>query len=140
MGMIRKTMSIGTLGLVSFRSKKELLERSESSRLEAEARLTDEQAARLVAEARVEVAEKQAEQASRRERRAAKKSSQKSAATMVGEAASETTKATVELPVVRASALRQRSITPSRRRCLPRRRWCPKRSISSSASARPSTS
>lgn len=94
MGMIRKTMSIGTLGLVSFRSKKELLERSESSRLEAEARLTDEQAARLVAEARVEVAEKQAEQASRRERRAAKKSSQKSAATMVGEAASETTKAT----------------------------------------------
>lgn len=94
MGMIRKTMSIGTLGLVSFRSKKELLERSESSRLEAEARLTDEQAARLVAEARAEVAEKQAEQASRRERRAAKKSSQKSAATMVGEAASETTKAT----------------------------------------------
>jgi hypothetical protein len=94
MGMIRKTMSIGTLGLVSFRSKKELLERSEWSRLEAEAKLNQEQAARLIAEARVEVAEKQAERATRRARRVARKSSQRSAAALVGEAAAETSKAT----------------------------------------------
>ena len=31
MGMIRKTLSIGTLGLVNFRSKKEKLARSEAT-------------------------------------------------------------------------------------------------------------
>ena len=43
MGIIRKTASISTLGIVSFRSKKELLRRAEKDRLAAEAALSREQ-------------------------------------------------------------------------------------------------
>jgi hypothetical protein len=50
MGMVRKTVSIGTLGLVSFRSKKEKLRRAERSQRDAEARLESEHAARVDAE------------------------------------------------------------------------------------------
>src|SRR5687768_11080708 len=39
MGLIRKTVSVGTLGLVSFRSKKEKLRRAEFSQHDAEAAL-----------------------------------------------------------------------------------------------------
>ena len=46
MGLIRKTVSIGTLGIVPFRSKKEQLRRAEKAYREAEAELAGEQAAR----------------------------------------------------------------------------------------------
>jgi type II secretory pathway pseudopilin PulG len=42
MGMIRKTVSIGTLGLVSFRSKQERLDRAEAALAEAETALRTE--------------------------------------------------------------------------------------------------
>ena len=80
MGMVRKTLSIGTLGLVSFRSKKELLARAEASRDDAEAALAREQAAREVAEEqvaaagkRVKRADKQALKATRAAEKAAAK-------------------------------------------------------------------
>ena len=38
MGKIRKTLSISTIGLISFRSKKERLERAEHAQLKAEAK------------------------------------------------------------------------------------------------------
>ena len=52
MGLIRKTMSVGTLGIVSFRSKKERLQRAERSQQGAEEALEREHAARLSAEVR----------------------------------------------------------------------------------------
>lgn len=58
MGIIRKTASISTLGIVSFRSKKELLRRAEKDRRAAEAELTRESAARAEAERRVAEATK----------------------------------------------------------------------------------
>jgi fused signal recognition particle receptor len=54
MGMIRKTLSIGTLGLVSWRSKAEKLEIAEYVLAQAEARTEAEHAARLGAEARAD--------------------------------------------------------------------------------------
>jgi hypothetical protein len=63
MGMIRKTISIGTLGTVSFRSKKEKLERATRSRHEAEVALEEEHGAREVAETRVGRAEKRLKRA-----------------------------------------------------------------------------
>ena len=45
MGMIRKTMSIGTLGLVSFRSKKERLARAEAALNDTQSALEDQSAA-----------------------------------------------------------------------------------------------
>ena len=49
--MIRKTVSVGTLGIVSFRSKKEKLQRAERSQHDAEAALEREHSARVAAEA-----------------------------------------------------------------------------------------
>ncbi|HEY5013342.1 MAG TPA: hypothetical protein VIK61_11645, partial [Acidimicrobiia bacterium] len=63
MGLIRKTMSIGTLGAVSFRSKKEKLERATRSRREAEVALEEEHGAREAAETRVGRAEKRLKRA-----------------------------------------------------------------------------
>ncbi len=63
MGMIRKTLSVGTLGLVSFRSKKEKLRRAERSRRQAETALESEHAARVHAESRIEAAEKRVKHA-----------------------------------------------------------------------------
>lgn len=63
MGIIRKTASISTLGIVSFRSKKELLRRAEKDRLAAEAALSREQAARAEADRRVAAAEKRMQEA-----------------------------------------------------------------------------
>ena len=62
MGMIRKTMSIGTLGMISFRSKKERLRRAERLQGDAEAALQDEHAARVAAESRIAMAEKRVKQ------------------------------------------------------------------------------
>ena len=62
MGMIRKTLSIGTLGMVSFRSKKERLRRAERLQGDAEAALQDEHAARVAAESRIAMAEKRVKQ------------------------------------------------------------------------------
>lgn len=53
MGLIRKTLSVGTFGVVSFRSKKERLRRAERSQRDAEVSLDEEHAARLAAEGRV---------------------------------------------------------------------------------------
>jgi hypothetical protein len=63
MGIIRKTASIGTLGIVSFRSKKELLRRAEKGKRAAEAELEREQAARSEADKRVSAAEKRVQKA-----------------------------------------------------------------------------
>jgi hypothetical protein len=63
MGIIRKTLSISTLGIVSFRSKKELLRRAEKDRRAAESELDREQAARVEADRRVAAAEKRVQQA-----------------------------------------------------------------------------
>ena len=64
MGLIRKTLSVGTFGVVSFRSKKERLRRAERSQRDAEASLDEEHAARLVAEGRVSGSEKRVKRAS----------------------------------------------------------------------------
>lgn len=63
MGLVRKTLSVGTLGAVSFRSKKERLRRADRSRNEAEAALEQEHAARAAAEVRVAAAEKRVKHA-----------------------------------------------------------------------------
>ena len=63
MGVIRKTVSISTLGIVPFRSRKELLRRAEKDRRAAEAELTRESAARAEAERRVAEAKKRVEKA-----------------------------------------------------------------------------
>ena len=63
MGIIRKTVSIGTLGIVPFRSKKEQLRRAEKAHREAEAELAGEQAARAEVDKRLAEAEKRARQA-----------------------------------------------------------------------------
>lgn len=58
MGIIRKTASISTLGIVPFRSKKELLRRAERGQEAAKAELLREQAARADADRRIAVAER----------------------------------------------------------------------------------
>jgi hypothetical protein len=63
MGLVRKTLSVGTLGLVSFRSKKEKLRRADRARLEAEEALERETSAREAAEVRIAAAEKRVKQA-----------------------------------------------------------------------------
>jgi hypothetical protein len=63
MGLIRKTASISTLGLVSFRSKKERLRRAEAAFRKAADELEHEQQARSEADRRVTVAERRARQA-----------------------------------------------------------------------------
>ncbi len=73
MGLIRKTLSVGTLGIVSFRSKKERLRRAERSQHDAQTSLQDEHAARLAAEDRVSGSEKRAKRASAQAAHAAKR-------------------------------------------------------------------
>lgn len=63
MGLIRKTCSIGTFGIVPFRSKKEKLRRADRARLAAEAALDREQRAREAAEVRIAAAEKRVKHA-----------------------------------------------------------------------------
>jgi hypothetical protein len=60
MGLIRKTISISTLGIVPFRSKKERLRRAERACSDANRELAAEQAAREAVEGRVSAAEKRA--------------------------------------------------------------------------------
>ena len=63
MGMIRKTLSVSTFGLVSFRSTKEQLQRAERACSDAERALEREHAARVSAESRVSAAERRLERA-----------------------------------------------------------------------------
>ena len=63
MGVIRKTLSISTLGIIDFRSKKEQLRRAEKAHRVARAELVGEQAARSAADKRIGAAEKRAHQA-----------------------------------------------------------------------------
>ena len=63
MGLIRKTLSVGTLGVVSFRGKKEKLRRAERSQRDAETALEQEHAARASAEDRIAAAEKRVKKA-----------------------------------------------------------------------------
>jgi len=62
-GLIRKTLSVSTLGIVDFRSKKEQLRRAEKAHRAARAELVGEQAARSTADQRIAAAEKRARQA-----------------------------------------------------------------------------
>ena len=73
MGLIRKTLSVGTLGLVSFRGKKEKLRRAERSQRAAESSLLGEHQARITAEARIAAAEKRVKLASADAANAAKR-------------------------------------------------------------------
>jgi hypothetical protein len=73
MGLIRKTVSVGTFGIISFRSKKENLRRADRSRRDAEAALEVEQTARVAAEARITAAEKRVKHASAQAAEAAKR-------------------------------------------------------------------
>ena len=73
MGMIRKTLSVSTLGLVSFRSKKERLARADRSLRKAEQELDREHTGRLAAESRISVAEHRVKQATADAERAAKR-------------------------------------------------------------------
>ena len=57
MGAIRKTMSVATIGLVPFRSKKEKLQRAEKASELAELELRKEQEARAEADRRVALAD-----------------------------------------------------------------------------------
>jgi len=63
MGLIRKTVSITTFGIVPFRSKKEQLRRAEKAYRSAQVELAGEQAARTASDQRVAAAEKRARQA-----------------------------------------------------------------------------
>jgi hypothetical protein len=63
MGLIRKTVSIGTLGIVPFRSKKEQIKRAQKAHRDAQAELAGEQAARASSDKRLAAAEKRARQA-----------------------------------------------------------------------------
>src|SRR3546814_18594570 len=63
LGIIRKTLSISTLGIVPFRSKKELLHRAEQGQQAAQEELAVVQAARAAADRRVADAERRAKQA-----------------------------------------------------------------------------
>jgi hypothetical protein len=76
MGLIRKTFSVGTLGMVSFRSKKERLRRAERSQGDAEASLQKEHAARVAAESRIATAEKRVKQTSAEAAQASKRLAQ----------------------------------------------------------------
>ena len=77
MGVIRKTVSVGTLGMVSWRSKKERLRRAEKSQRRAEISLTEEHKARVNAEERISAAEKRVKKASAEATHAAKHRSQR---------------------------------------------------------------
>ncbi|QGG93769.1 hypothetical protein [Actinomarinicola tropica] len=63
MGLIRKTLSISTLGLVSWRSKKERIRRAEKALADAEADLEREHQAREAADGRLSEALKRAKKA-----------------------------------------------------------------------------
>jgi hypothetical protein len=63
MGIIRKTVSVGTLGIVPFRSKRELLKRAEKDRKAAEAELQREHVARAEADRRIAEAERRMQKA-----------------------------------------------------------------------------
>src|SRR3546814_17527281 len=63
LGIIRKTLSISTLGIVPFRSKKELLHRAEQGQQAAQEALAVVQAARAAADRRVADAERRAKKA-----------------------------------------------------------------------------
>jgi hypothetical protein len=73
MGLVRKTASIATLGLVSFRSKKEQLRRAQAAHRDAAAALDRERRARSEADDRVVVAEKRAVDAELQALQAAKR-------------------------------------------------------------------
>lgn len=73
MGLIRKTLSVGTFGTVAFRGKKERLRRAERSIRDAEASLQKEHGARVSAENRVTAAEKRVKRAGTEAESAAKR-------------------------------------------------------------------
>lgn len=72
MGVIRKTMSVGTLGIVNFRSKKERLERAEAAMSDAMSARDAERLAREVAESSFHKVESELRRLSSAEEKAAK--------------------------------------------------------------------
>ncbi len=73
MGLIRKTFSVATLGVVSFRSKKEELRRAERARRCAEKALERERSARESAQRRIATAEDRLKHATGEATRAARR-------------------------------------------------------------------
>ncbi len=73
MGMIRKTLSVSTLGVVSFRSKKERLARADRALRKAEHELDREHTSRVVAETRISAAEHRLKHATADAERASKR-------------------------------------------------------------------
>src|SRR4051794_30178223 len=63
MGLIRKTLSVSTLGVIPFRSKKEKLRRAERATRDAESELERERSARAHAESRISEAENRVKKA-----------------------------------------------------------------------------
>ena len=63
MGLVRKTLSVATLGAVSFRSKKEKLRRAERALRDAEGDLARERSTRETAERRIGAAEERVKHA-----------------------------------------------------------------------------
>ena len=72
MGVMRKTMSIGTLGIVNFRSKKERLERAERAMASAVSARDAEHLARSVAESSFHKVETELKRLSANEAKAAR--------------------------------------------------------------------
>ncbi|MEY2431090.1 MAG: hypothetical protein QOC92_815 [Acidimicrobiaceae bacterium] len=72
MGLIRKTFSVGTLGIVNFRSNKEKLRKAERAQRDAQVALDREQSARTAAEDRIAAAEKRVSHATAEAAKAAK--------------------------------------------------------------------
>ena len=73
MGLVRKTLSVATLGAVSFRGKKEKLRRAERALRDAEQDLARERSARETAERRIGAAEERVKQATAEASHAAKR-------------------------------------------------------------------
>ena len=63
MGLVRKTLSVATLGAVSFRGKKERLRRADRALRDAEQDLARERSARETAERRIGAAEERVKHA-----------------------------------------------------------------------------
>src|SRR4051812_37339343 len=104
MGMMRKTLSIGTLGLVSFRSKNERLERAEQALTEAEAGRDAEHEARSAAEQRAAEAMREVRRRRRHRRRRDASGLLRTSAEAVEEAGRAVSKAALAAePAVRAA-------------------------------------
>lgn len=98
MGVVRKTLSVGTLGLVPFRSKQEQLDRAEQAMLKLEEARELTELARARAETRASVAEHELKMSRRQRRKAETRSLLQAAAGAVEEVGHATAKHVDDLP------------------------------------------